>query len=176
MDVIYIRALIPTFSWGEPHNGGLSTTWSANKTLSYVLPRTISESCLSARLRASSRVHSQCTQPSSLITGSVLLRPRPMITHPRHTKNHAVWNCKLAMYTAYEVRHTRIGNAHYAFPKVLYFETEIITRFCLATISLYNNMTNCQSETMVFSSKKRGKLYHQQYVCISSAKFPFRSR
>lgn len=71
MDVIYIRALTPTFSWGEPHNGGLSTTWPTNKTLSYALLRIILESCLSARLRASSRVHSQCTQPSSFITGSV---------------------------------------------------------------------------------------------------------
>ena len=71
MDVIYIRALTPTFSWGEPHNGGLSTTWPTNKTLSYALLRIILESCLSARLRASSRVHSQCTQPSSFTTGSV---------------------------------------------------------------------------------------------------------
>ena len=71
MDVIYIRALTPTFSWGEPHNGGLSTTWPTNKTLSYALLWIILESCLSARLRASSRVHSQCTQPSSFITGSV---------------------------------------------------------------------------------------------------------
>ena len=95
MDVIYIRALTPTFSWGKPHNGDLSITWLANKTLSYVLPRATLESCSSLRLRASSRVHSQCTQPSSFITGSVQSWLRPVITHPRHTKNHAVWNCKI---------------------------------------------------------------------------------
>lgn len=29
------RALAPTFSWGEPHNGGLSATLRTGKTLSY---------------------------------------------------------------------------------------------------------------------------------------------
>ena len=86
MDVIYIRALTPTFSWGKPHNGDLSITWLANKTLSYVLPRATLESCSSLRLRASSRVHSQCTQPSSFITGSVQSWLRPVITHPRQAK------------------------------------------------------------------------------------------
>lgn len=86
MDVIYIRALTPTFSWVKPHNGDLSITWLANKTLSYVLPRATLESCSSLRLRASSRVHSQCTQPSSFITGSVQSWLRPVITHPRQAK------------------------------------------------------------------------------------------
>ena len=57
------------------------------EALSYASLRQITlETCSSLQLRASSRVHSQCTQPSSFITGSVQSWLRPVITHPRQAK------------------------------------------------------------------------------------------
>ena len=73
--------LFPTFSWRELHNGGLSTTQSASErclTLWYSL---LWKRTHPLQLRASSRMHSQCTRPSSFTAGSVRLRPRPVITN-----------------------------------------------------------------------------------------------
>ena len=73
---------------GNIHNGDLFGHMTHKQTLSYALPRATLEPLFAFTARASSRVHSQCTQPSSFITGSVLLRPRPMITHPQRSKTH----------------------------------------------------------------------------------------
>ena len=70
MDADRIRALIPTFSWESPQWRPFGHM-TREQALSYASPRSTLESCSSLRLRASSRVHSQCTQPSSFITSSV---------------------------------------------------------------------------------------------------------
>lgn len=87
MDADRIRALIPTFSW-EPPQWRPFGHMTNRQALSYASPQIISESCSSLRLRASSRAHSQCAQPSSFITGSVHSWPRPVITHPQQTKTN----------------------------------------------------------------------------------------
>ena len=85
MDADRIRALIPTFSWGIPT---MAAFRPHDPPTSAVLrfPADHFGSCSSLRLRASSRAHSQCAQPSSFITSSVQSWPRPVITHPRQAK------------------------------------------------------------------------------------------
>ena len=70
MDADRIRALIPTFSWGNPT---MAAFRPHDPLTSAVLrfPTDHFGSCSSLRLRASSRAHSQCAQPSSFTTGSV---------------------------------------------------------------------------------------------------------
>ena len=70
MDADRIRALIPTFSWGTPQWRPFGHM-TCEQALSYASPQITLESCSSLRLRASSRAHSQCAQPSSFTTGSV---------------------------------------------------------------------------------------------------------
>ena len=70
MDADRIRALIPTFSWETPQWRPFGHM-TCEQTLSYAFPQITLESCSSLRLRASSRAHSQCAQPSSFTTGSV---------------------------------------------------------------------------------------------------------
>ena len=70
MDADRIRALIPTFSWESPQWRPFGHM-TREQALSYASPRSTLESCSSLRLRASSRAHSQCAQPSSFITSSV---------------------------------------------------------------------------------------------------------
>ena len=87
MDADRIRALIPTFSWGIPT---MAAFRPHDPPTSAVLrfPADHFGSCSSLRLRASSRAHSQCAQPSSFITSSVQSWPRPVITHPQQTKTN----------------------------------------------------------------------------------------
>ena len=87
MDADRIRALIPTFSWETPQWRPFGHM-TCEQALSYAFPQITLESCSSLRLRASSRAHSQCAQPSSFITSSVQSWPRPVITHPQQTKTN----------------------------------------------------------------------------------------
>ena len=87
MDADRIRALIPTFSWETPQWRPFGHM-TCEQALSYAFPQITLESCSSLRLRASSRAHSQCAQPSSFITSSVQTWPRPVITHPQQTKTN----------------------------------------------------------------------------------------
>ena len=98
MDADRIRALIPTFSWEtltmaafRPHDLRTSAVLR--------FPADHFGSCSSLRLRASSRAHSQCAQPSSFITSSVQSWPRPVITHPQQTKNQRYEIVKLSSIT-----------------------------------------------------------------------------
>ena len=116
MDADRIRALIPTFSWGNPT---MAAFRPHDPRTSAVLrfPTDHFGSCSSLRLRASSRAHSQCAQSSSFITGSVQPAATCDYTFSAN-KNQRYEIVKLSSITLCSPCHTKIENTAFAFPKV----------------------------------------------------------